>query len=386
MAAGTITITEERLANPQKITFAWTAGTAGEAGTASGTTTYPYTGNILKVVTIPGTVGTQPTDDYDLTLTDEDSIDTANGQLINRDDTNTELVSASLGAVVGDKLTLNVTNAGSGKTGTCIVYVGVMPDSAVDIDTENALFGSAGITTFPAAAVPADGVSLAEVIRSIWAGLMGTAAGENGITTYPAAAAAANDVSIAEVVRYIQATQIGTLTNSGGTATIGGILGDVANSTIAARLTTIAGHTIVMERSIVKSDGAVPLGDDNLFTIAGGPVLVTEFVGIVMTPIGADATTCQIQITTTAPAGTVNLSTAVNIETDAAGTSYTFTAATPGVLTPNTAGAIDQVPRIAWLCPIGTIKATFSAATTGLIMWYMVYKPLGPSSTVTAAA
>lgn len=386
MAAGTITITEELLGNVKKITFDWLSGTAGEAGTASGPTTYPYTGNILRVVTIPDSAATQPTNAYDLTLTDADSVDVANGQLADRSNTATEWVVSSLGAVVGDVLTLNVTNAGSAKGGTCIVFVGIAPDGTVDANTENALYGAGGITTFPAAAAAADGVSLAEVIRSIWAGLMGTAAGENGITTYPAAAAAGNDVSLAEVIRYIQASQIGSLANTGGTATLGGILGDVANSSVATRLTTIAGHTIAMERALEKSDGAVPLGDDNLFTIAGGPVMVTEFVGIVTTEIGADATTCQVQITTTAPAGTVNLSTAVNIETDAVGTSYTFTAAAPGVLTPTTVGALAAAPRLAWLCPIGTLKATFSAATTGAIKWYLVYRPLSASSVVTAAA
>lgn len=181
-------------------------------------------------------------------------------------------------------------------------------------------------------------------------------------------------------------TSIGTLANTGGTATLGGILGDVANSSIAARLALIQGYTIAMERAVEKSDGAVLNGADNIFTIAGGPVLVTRLVGIVTTEIGANAATCQIQITTTAPAGTVNLSTAVNIETDAVGTSYTFTAATPGVLTPTTVGALDQLPANVWLCPIGTIKATCSAANTGVIKWYLVYQPLSASSVVAAAA
>lgn len=119
--AGTVTITEERLGHIQKITFDWLSTAAGAA---DGTTTYPYTGSILKVVTVPDGGGTQPTDDYDLTLTDESGLDVANGQLANRDNVNTEWVSSSLGVVVGDKLTLNVTNAGNAKGGLCHVYVG----------------------------------------------------------------------------------------------------------------------------------------------------------------------------------------------------------------------------------------------------------------------
>ena len=135
-----------------------------------------------------------------------------------------------------------------------------------------------------------------------------------------------------------------------------------------------------------KSDGAVLAAADNLFTITGGPILVTEFVGIVTTVIGANVSTCQIKEVVTTPSGTVNLSTAVAITDDAAGTSYTFTVATPGVLTPTTAGCLDQVPAIRWLCPIGTINATCSAANTGNIKWYIGYYMLSQYSKVEAAA
>ncbi len=140
------------------------------------------------------------------------------------------------------------------------------------------------------------------------------------------------------------------------------------------------------EQSIEKSDGSVLAGADDLFTITGGPVMVTEFVGIVTIAPSAGAVTCQIKLVVTEPAGTVNLSTDVAITTDAAGTSYTFTVATPSVLTPTTAGALDQVPQIRWLCPIGTINATCSAARTGNIKWYMTYTQLSQFSRVVAAA
>jgi len=67
---------------------------------------------------------------------------------------------------------------------------------------------------------------------TIYAGLGGAA----GLPTYPAAAPAGNDVSVAEVVRYIQETQLGTIANTGGTATLGGVLGDVLNVSVATRL------------------------------------------------------------------------------------------------------------------------------------------------------
>jgi hypothetical protein len=48
-------------------------------------------------------------------------------------------------------------------------------------------------------------------------------------------------------------TAVGTLVNSGGTATLGGILGDVANSSIATRLTAIAGYLDTEVASILAA-------------------------------------------------------------------------------------------------------------------------------------
>lgn len=415
--AGTVTITEERLANVKKVTFDWLCDAAGAVSGTGGRTTYYYDGAILGICTVPDGGALAPDDNYNITLLDDNSIDVLNSGGLLRDTANTEWVVASLGYVVGSRLTLAIDSAGNANAGTLYVFIGQEGDPlTVYTDLANALYASGGVTSFPSAAVPANNVSLAEVLRSVWAGLMGTAAGENGIATFPAAAAAANDVSLAEVIRYIQESQIGslantggtatlagilgdpsnvsfatnlakigTITNSGGTATLGGVLGDVANSSVAARLALIQGYTIAMERAVEKSDGAVLAGSDDLFTIAGGPILVTELVGIVTTEIGG-AANCHIDMVVTEPAGTVALSTDVAIDADAAGTSYTFTVATPGVLTPTTAGALDQVPRIAWLCPVGTIKAHCSAAQTGNIKWYLVYKPLSASSAVSAAA
>src|SRR3990167_7142161 len=118
--------------------------------------------------------------------------------------------------------------------------------------------------------------------------------------------------------------------------------------------------TVVYAKGFVetleKSDGAVLAGQDSLFTITGGPIMVTEFVGIVTTILGGVAT-CHIDLAVTEPAADVALSTTVAIDSDAAGTSYTFTTAEPAVLTPTTAGAIEAIPAIRWLCPIGTIKS-----------------------------
>ena len=124
MAAGSVVITEEVFGTVKKIKFAWTAGTVGEAGTASGQTTKVYSGKILGLATVPGTGGDQPDDDYDITVADEDGMDVLMGGGANRDETNTEYVlSASLGAVANDKLTFAVAAAGSGLKGVAYLFI-----------------------------------------------------------------------------------------------------------------------------------------------------------------------------------------------------------------------------------------------------------------------
>jgi hypothetical protein len=148
---------------------------------------------------------------------------------------------------------------------------------------------------------------------------------------------------------------------------------------------TAATIAVAQERCIDKPDCSILAADEDLFIVEDGPIVVTEFVGIITTAIEDDVVTCQIQVDVDTPAGTVDLSTAVSIRDAAAGTSITFTAATPGVLTPTAAGAIDQLPKNYWLIPEGTIKAAFNNDRDGEIAWYMVYKPLSSLSNVSVA-
>jgi len=122
MAAGTVTITEETYGTIKKIKFSWTSGDGAEDGTASGQTTNVYSGKILGLATDPGSPA--PTDDYDITVTDEDGMDVLMGGGADRDTANTEYVlSASLGAVANDKLTINVAAAGTNKKGIAYLYI-----------------------------------------------------------------------------------------------------------------------------------------------------------------------------------------------------------------------------------------------------------------------
>ncbi len=118
--AGTVTITEETTYSVRKIKFAWESDT----GNADGTTIAAFTGVLVRLATVPSGGGTQPDDNYDVVINDEDGLDVLMGAGANRDETNAEQVlGSSLGAVTSDKLTLAITNAGDAKKGTVYLYI-----------------------------------------------------------------------------------------------------------------------------------------------------------------------------------------------------------------------------------------------------------------------
>jgi hypothetical protein len=92
----------------------------------------PISGEIQRVVIDPQSPA--PTDLYDITLTDEDSVDVLAGQGANVSTSATSIVcpgtplkdgtTVSVRPVVVDGiLTLNITNAGNGGAGKVVVYV-----------------------------------------------------------------------------------------------------------------------------------------------------------------------------------------------------------------------------------------------------------------------
>jgi hypothetical protein len=124
MAAGTVVVTEEAYGSIKKITFAWTSGTDADAGTATKATVGAYNGVIERLVTVPGAAPNAPSDNYGVTVTDEDGVDVLMGAGLLRDTANTEQVLASsLGVVANDKLTVNVMAAGAAKKGTVHLYL-----------------------------------------------------------------------------------------------------------------------------------------------------------------------------------------------------------------------------------------------------------------------
>ena len=129
-AVGTASVTSResiRVLNaPQRmvLTITWVDDTNGTT-LALNPATYDITGWYLySALTNPG--DTAPTDGYDITLVDADGVDIAGGMLMNRDQTNTELVNIGVGShgypVIRGTFTFTLSgNSVNGGEGTCIL-------------------------------------------------------------------------------------------------------------------------------------------------------------------------------------------------------------------------------------------------------------------------
>ena len=113
--------TEQLQRDLKLIKFSWTSDGSGDASETNDT---ELTGKIIEIVTVPGSGGSQPTDQYDLTITDNNSIDISHGNGANRSNASNEYITeANAGAVVNSKLTITVANAGDTKTGDVYIFV-----------------------------------------------------------------------------------------------------------------------------------------------------------------------------------------------------------------------------------------------------------------------
>ncbi|NOR27588.1 MAG: hypothetical protein GQ540_03555 [Lutibacter sp.] len=123
--AGSITFSETTHTSVKKLSMTWVSDVA--LGTVNAIPSEKsYTGMIERAVFIPDSGGTQPTNLYDVTITDSDGIDVLIGNganLVNTGAVQKDNVTDGLGAVVSTTLTLNITNAGNSNGGEVILYI-----------------------------------------------------------------------------------------------------------------------------------------------------------------------------------------------------------------------------------------------------------------------
>lgn len=148
-----------------------------------------------------------------------------------------------------------------------------------------------------------------------------------------------------------------------------------------SKSTTVAGQTYV------TSKVATAMADD-LFDVAGGPILIKRMIGVVTTQLAGDGNNLSLSLDADSPWINKDFTTAVAVEGDTVGTYYVFVSngGAESVLTP-LAGASDGVETIMtpWFSGEGMIEQVVSDADcTGAITWYMEWTPLADGTTVTA--
>lgn len=122
-AVGTATVTVTGLGGAvTKYAVAWTSTAGGAVDTNAFNV---VRGHLVQVKFTPGTGGTQPTDLYDVTLVDADSVDVLNGGGMNLSNATSKYVLADPRVYLDGTSTLDVViaNAGASKTGTVVIWV-----------------------------------------------------------------------------------------------------------------------------------------------------------------------------------------------------------------------------------------------------------------------
>lgn len=127
--AGTVTVTREEIKPSQrntkhvtKVIVDWTSDADGDADVAIKN----LSGWLVKVVTDPGS--SAPTDNYDVTLIDEDGADALQSLCLNRDTSNSESVytlvtGAATPVLLAGTHTFTVANAGNAASGRAVLYM-----------------------------------------------------------------------------------------------------------------------------------------------------------------------------------------------------------------------------------------------------------------------
>lgn len=127
-AVGAITASHNESRTIRRYSMAWTS--SSDTGAVSGIESEDLDGELLAVVFTPGSGGTQPSDQYDVTLLDDDGFDALQGKGANR----SNVTATMLTPLIGDGTTTNqrvplsgtyqltVAAAGNSKTGTVTLY------------------------------------------------------------------------------------------------------------------------------------------------------------------------------------------------------------------------------------------------------------------------
>ncbi len=142
-------------------------------------------------------------------------------------------------------------------------------------------------------------------------------------------------------------------------------------------------------QTLVSAIKALPQSTSaTVFTVVGGPVLVTFFALEVTTAFGATVTTLQLTSTDTASSTGTTITGTTTVTSAAVGTFVTaaFTALSTAMQV-NAGGTSLGVAGQTYgvIVPVGVVSITASASDTGNGIYHLRYTPLAPGAYVTMA-
>jgi hypothetical protein len=152
------------------------------------------------------------------------------------------------------------------------------------------------------------------------------------------------------------------------------------------RLSQILGSSLGSHPRYVQKQHTSPLTTGNIFTFTG-TIEIMAIIARITTVVQAQTTNIKLSVVNDALAA-YDICANVDGNAAAVGTllSITGTAANAGVLTANGVLAPTQASRIITSCTTsGVIKATYGAASTGAILYMMMWRPLSADAVVAAA-
>jgi hypothetical protein len=156
-------------------------------------------------------------------------------------------------------------------------------------------------------------------------------------------------------------------------------LGTATGSGVEGKLDTITDHAV--KTTSVKN--VTSMTTANLFTVAGGPVKLLGIVGHITTVIQASANNTKLVHTPTGGAA-VDLCAVLDVTGSAVRKMLTITGtkANAMALSADEGVTVGNLSTPLVLAP-GTLSMNCAATTTGVVDWYIVYKPMAIGATMT---
>jgi hypothetical protein len=134
----------------------------------------------------------------------------------------------------------------------------------------------------------------------------------------------------------------------------------------------------------VRRDAATIALDQDLFSVDGGLVAITSFIGRVTVAVGGGSQDIEIDFDPDDGGSNVALSTLLLIDADPVGTNYTLNATAGGALVEELDVAYGAVLAAPIVLGPGDIVLDVTGTEAGEIEWFLTYLPITLGATVSA--